>query len=532
MKRDIQQFKNSEFDVLVIGGGIYGAFMALDAALRGLSVALVEKNDFGSMTSANSLKIVHGGLRYLQSAGLKRMKESIRERSTLLRIAKHLVHPLPCLMPTKAFSLKGKLAMRAALFLNDLISFDRNQSLDHDKQLPNGRILSKGELRQLIPGLDEINFNGAALWYDAQIYNSERLILSVLKTAVQSGAVLANYVECKDFKIKDNRIVGIIAQDKLTDEEILIHSKITINCAGPWAMNLLEGHQNIQPRKKTKLTVGFNLIIKKQLFSKYALGISGKSRYYFLVPWKNHTLIGTEYLPFEGSPDNLSIGREKIETFLTIINQALPTMNLTYDDVIFCHQGLIPADESNHATGKIKIKKSYKIIDHQKENQIVGLLSVLGVKYTTARDIAEKTIDLALKKIGKERTPSRSSQTILHGGDVSARITPKDKLSEHLSRNHGSEYQTVLNYCKKNPTLAEQLSQDVPVIKAEVLHGIREEMAKKLSDIVFRRTELGSAGFPGEEALTACSEIMAQELEWSSSKAIEELTEVKKRFSK
>ena len=173
MIRNLSQLQGRKFDVLVVGGGIYGVCTAWDAALRGLSVALVEKGDFGSATSSNSLKIIHGGLRYLQHADLKRVRESTAERRTLMRIAPHLVHPMPCLMPTYGHALKGKEAMAVALFLNDLVCFDRNGLSDPQKHIPRGRVISKKECMSLIPGVNERELSGGALWYDCQLYNSE-----------------------------------------------------------------------------------------------------------------------------------------------------------------------------------------------------------------------------------------------------------------------------------------------------------------------------------------------------------------------
>ena len=172
MDRDLTQLANHKYDLIIIGGGIYGACVAWDATLRGLSVALVEKADFGHATSANSLKTIHGGLRYLQQLDIKRMRESIRERRTLMRIAPHLVHPLPCLMPTYGHLTKGRAVMALALKVNDLVSFDRNRLEDPQKHLPKGRVISRQECLQLLPNIVREGLTGGAVWHDAQVYNS------------------------------------------------------------------------------------------------------------------------------------------------------------------------------------------------------------------------------------------------------------------------------------------------------------------------------------------------------------------------
>ncbi|KAF5425645.1 MAG: glycerol-3-phosphate dehydrogenase, partial [Candidatus Methanomarinus sp.] len=190
MERDITRLSKKKYDVLIIGAGIYGAATAWDAASRGLSVALLDKNDFGSKTSFNSQKIIHGGLRYLQHGDFKRVRESACERTSLMRIAPHLVHPMPCLIPIYGQTMR--FIMPLALKTFDLFSYDRNTLKDPQKHIPNSRIVSKAECMQLIPGLMEDGLTGGSIWYDAQAYNTERLVLSFIRSAEKAGADVAN----------------------------------------------------------------------------------------------------------------------------------------------------------------------------------------------------------------------------------------------------------------------------------------------------------------------------------------------------
>ena len=199
MKRNLERLANQKFDVLVVGGGIHGAVAAWDAALRGLSIALIERGDFGSATSQNSLKIVHGGLRYLQDGNLSRIRTMARERTTWMRIAPHLVHPLACLTPTRHKLSRSRLVLGAGLVANDTLSFDRNRIADPEKYLPNGRLISQSELSNILPDYDVSNSTGAAVWHDAHIYNTERLLLELILSAVDVGAEVANYVEAIGF---------------------------------------------------------------------------------------------------------------------------------------------------------------------------------------------------------------------------------------------------------------------------------------------------------------------------------------------
>ena len=231
MKRNLERLANQKFDVLVVGGGIHGAITAWDAALRGLSVALIERGDFGGGTSQNSLKIIHGGLRYLQDGNLSRIRMMVRERTTWMKIAPHLIHPLPCLMPTTQKMSRSRLAMGLALMANDYLSFDRNQLDDPEKDLFDGMIVSQRELSRILPGYDVSTSTGGAVWYDAQIYNSERLLLEFIISAVQIGAEAANYVEAISFLQQGNEIIGVQAKDLQTGQIFDIQSKLVINCA-------------------------------------------------------------------------------------------------------------------------------------------------------------------------------------------------------------------------------------------------------------------------------------------------------------
>ncbi len=208
--------------------------MAWDATLRGLSVALVDKADFGAATSVNSLKMIHGGLRYLQHADFRRMRASIRERRTLMQIAPHLVAPLPVLLPTYGHGLQGKAVLAAALLLNDVIGWDRNRLCDPQKHIPRGRVISKRACLQQLPGLDPRGLTGGAIFYDAQVHHSERLTLAFLQSAAQAGAQLANYVEATGFHLDRDCVTGVSACDVLTGNRFDIRP-------GPWSMRLGPG---------------------------------------------------------------------------------------------------------------------------------------------------------------------------------------------------------------------------------------------------------------------------------------------------
>ena len=555
MKRNLNELVNREFDVIIVGGGIYGVMTAWDASLRGLRVALIEKGDFAGSTSSNSLKIVHGGLRYIQHADIKRMRESIRERRIMMKIAPHLVHPLPFVIPTYGHFIKGPEAMFVALKINDLISFDRNFLPDPQKRLPAGKVISKEECLRKIPGVDEENLTGGAIWYDAQLYNSERMIFSILRSASDSGTVAANYVEMKNFLLKDDRVVGVIAEDKLSGETFNIRGRLVINTTGPWINKILSILRKQKPVKRVTLAKMMNLVTRKFLdetsvgvYSKYEYKdkdavISKGSRLYFITPWQNLSLIGTAQMAYEGDPEDFRITRNDIETFMNEINEAYLPANLSMDDVLFYYGGLLPIEDNYDDPRNVTLTKHYELIDHKREDNLEGLLSVVSVKYTTARDVSEKVINLALQKLNMEKRPSLTARTPIYGGDIpffedylqsTLKNSPNgfsEKILRRLVYNYGTAHKDILKLVNEDADYAKPLHGNDEILKAEVIHGVREEMAQHLADVVLRRTDLGPSGLPDDSTLEDIAALMAKELGWDKKKIKEEIASTKKIYA-
>ena len=551
MRRDIQKLSNQVYDVVIVGAGIYGAIAAWDAVLRGLSVALIERSDFGSATSANSLKTIHGGLRYLQQLDVKRMRESIRERRILMHIAPHLVHPLPCIMLTYGHLTKGKEVMRVGMWMNDLIGFDRNQLNDPEKRIPRGRVVSLGECEKWIPRIDDRRFNGGALWYDAQMYNSDRMVISFVLSAVKEGASVANYVEATRFLLKNKKVIGIQACDKLSGQEFEIQAKVVLNCCGAWVDRLLNQINNGSLRKRFRLSTAMNLVVNRRLFPDCATGIPSQftfhrpddtlyrgSRILFFSPWRQFTLIGTRHRPYNENPDKNRILEEEVQEFLDEANKAFPAASIKREEVSFYHKGFLPMDGVHPKTGEVKLTKHYRIVDHSREDGIDGLISVVGVKFTTARDVAEKAINIISQKLGNKSLQCRSHNTRLVGGDIehfddyvkevhhhcSDRLDPA--VIDHLVYNYGSEYKRILQYVGEEPDFGKIVPGSKEVLIAEVIHAVREEIAQKLADVILRRTDLGSGQYPGKETIRACAEMMARECGWNKERMNREIEEV------
>jgi len=540
MKRDPAELSSREFDLLVIGGGIHGALAAWDATLRGLSVALIERGDFGSATSQNSLKIIHGGLRYLQDGNLSRIRTMARERTTWMKIAPHLVHPLTCLMPTRRKISRSRLALGGALVLNDLLSFDRNRFADPQKYLPAGKVISKQELSRLLPGYDLDRSTGAAVWHDAQIHNSERLLLEFILSAVEQGAEAANYVEATGFLKKESHIDGVRARDVLTGESFDIRAKIVVNCAGAWIEELLE---QADTSSEYSTSIAMNVIVD-QVWSRLAAGLpsrpeeGGRSQILFFVPWRNKTMIGTWHLPWKHSPDQFNMTEAVVAKFIAEINTAHPALNLSMDMVHHVTWGFLPVNRKDAHAIPVKLTRDGVVVDHQRKDGISGLVSVLGVKYTTARAVAEQAIDMAVEKLSLKTAKCQTQTRPVHGGQIEdfkaylKEATAKaprhisEETIEHLVYTYGSDYIRFLKDMIEQPASLKRIDPHLTVTRAEVIHAVRHEMAITLLDVVQRRTELGSSGLPPAEVLQRCAELMACELGWDFERQQQEIASV------
>jgi len=553
MNRELNAFSEREFDLLIVGAGIYGAAAAWDAALRGLSVALIDKGDFGGATSQNSLKIIHGGLRYLQQVDVVRMVESIRERRLLMAIAPHLVHPLCCVMPTTGFLMKGRPVMQIGLLINDIVGFNRNWTADPQKRIPRSRVVSKEVCMGLIPGLDDRKVTGGALWTDGQVYSTERLLLAFVVSAAQAGAVCANYAEAVRFLKVEDRVHGVEARDRLTGKAFEIRSKTVINASGGWVDSLLaKGVSNV---KRVRLSTAMNLVIRRDILPECAAGLTSHfqyrskdrrmtqgSRMLFMTPWHQITLVGTHHRPYDGDPDDMTVTEAEIQAFMDEVNAAYPGTVIRREDVGFFYKGFLPMDGIHSKTGEVQLTKHYRFYDHGREDGVSGLFSVVGVKYTTARDVAKKIVDLVCAKSKLKAKPSASHKTPVVGGDIErfgpflagalSKTPPgiSPDTQRHLVHQYGTEHKRILEWADKHPIWRKLLPGSKEVIAAEIIHAIREEAAVKLSDAVMRRTDLGAGGHPGDSCLKACAALMAQELGWDAAREKKEIDETKAVF--
>ena len=548
----LNRFKSikNEYDLIIIGGGIYGATLLWEATLRGLSAILVEKNDFCSATSANSLKIIHGGLRYLQSFDLKRIRESATEQNRWLETASHLVLPLPCIIPTYQKAKNSKLAMFAAFKLYKLICIG-NKNFSYPPT-QSGVILSKEKLHTLIPISNRSDITGGALWYDALMYNSERLALEFILSSIEHGAGAFNYLEFQDLIIRKGCVAGIRAFDKISFQKIVICSKTVVNASGPWINCVCDGSNTDSRKQRFHFAKAINLIIPRKI-SEYAFGLKDSSppiddyfqpnRFLFFVPWREATIIGTWYFKDITYNEDATLTETEYNRCIVQIQRLIPGLEVRQNEVCFVHSGLVPIDfdENNRL---FELRRNYSLIDHQREGGPDGFISVLGVKYTTARNVAALTVDLVLKKLNKKLNTNDCGNTLLASGKIknieefiqentkNNRYKLSDYTLRHLAYNYGKNYYHILKLISENSELGEQIPGSVEAIKAELTYCLKKESVCHLSDFILRRTGIGTVKKPKNETINFCADFMARDMDWSASQKREEINDLLKFYDR
>jgi glycerol-3-phosphate dehydrogenase len=555
MKRDLEKLQSSTFDLVIIGGGITGACLAHDAALRGFSVALIEKNDFGMSTSSASSKLLHGGIRYLQKLQFGKVRESARERTYFQVIAPHITTTIPFLIPTiKGSVMKGKAALLAGMAMYRMICSGLNGLIsDPSKKVDFGRLISKDAVLEMVPMLTSIDgLNGAHTLYETHMNSSERMTLAFVKSAVRNGAQAANHVEVTTFMSEGGRIVGVKGVDRLSGRELRVRAKLTINAAGPFLPAI---NSQLDSLKLSKQTTGFSKgvhIVVNQLEETYALALSsGKKteglvtrggRHIFMIPWRGRTLIGTTNVPFDGELDQVRVTRRDIDDFLQDINAIVPGISLARDDVHYAFAGLYPLISDEIKTDTYQGTGEYQVVDHSQQDGPEGIISVLGAKYTTARALAEQAIDTVSVKLLKGKSDCETATEPLFEGRIEALVPfvarKQSQYSDIVSAEtihdlvlaHGSEIDTVISYCRTHPGYLEKFSDQRETLVGEAAYAVEHEMACSLDDVIFARTGLGTIGHPGSEVLEHVCAVIGPLLGWDREQRAREIESVEQRY--
>jgi len=541
----LAQLGRETFDIVIIGGGVAGACAAWDASLRGLTVALIERADFGSGASAHSLKVLHGGIRYLQHLDIPRLRESCAERSAFLRIAPHLTRPLPFALPTFGYGLRGKFPLRAAFQLLNVFTGGRNDGIeDRAQHIPAPFVMSRREFVRRFPAFDEPGLTGAGVFYDGQMLNPARIVYSIVRSAQDAGAIALNYCAAERLLIRNQRVEGVAARDELSGASLDIRGKIVLNLTGPFAPALHQRAQGGNPIH-VPLSRDMAVVVKRKLLPEMGLGIQTRykdpdawlsrgNRHLFMAPWRNYTLIGVNSKVYDGDPYKLAVSEAEIQGFVDEIREAAPGLGVTRDDVAVVNAGLLPFGENQPGQKDLSFGKRSVLIDHAARDGLSGLITGMTVRWTMGRLLGEKAVDLVCEKLHIAARPCQTATTAVHGGDFSDR----DQLLHSIRAHAGSQLpeESIVHLADSFGTLSSELLKqsdgvamlcDGRTLIAEVRHAARNEMAVTLADIVLRRLDLGTGCEMGGKLLSECVSIAGEELGWDAERRLIEINRVK-----
>ncbi len=538
MERFLDRHNTGNFDLIVIGGGITGAALAYEASTRGLKVALFEKSDYGAATSSATSKLIHGGLRYLKNLELGLVRESLRERRILSNIAPNFVHPIPFMIPSFQGLKSHKWPLMAAMVLYDALSYDKGRTWDPAKRLPHFSSCSRAETMALEPCVKTEGLTGSTVYFDCQNIFPERMTLAFLKSAEAFGARLSNYARVVSFLREGERVAGVVVSDELTGREGRFRAPLTVNCAGPWADLVIRPATPDGTKHRIRRSEGIHIVTRKICREHAVTVLTAQNRHLMVMPWRGHSLIGTTDKEYFGHPDDYKVTATAIKQLLGDVNANFRGAGLKYEDVLFYYGGLRPLADTDTGSSYESSRK-YEIYDNADEG-LPGLFTVEGGKYTTSRQLAVEVLQKASRRLKKKLPAGVSSRRYLAGSRIRDMAAFGEELRSaypdfspatltYLGRNYGTESHAVLQLARKNGKLAEILTDEGEIL-AEVVYAVRQESAFSLSDVLFRRTGLGTLGHPGNTVLEKVVAAMAEELGWEEQKCRAEKQLVTKRF--
>ncbi|HEX8685397.1 MAG TPA: glycerol-3-phosphate dehydrogenase/oxidase, partial [Pyrinomonadaceae bacterium] len=474
------------FDAVIVGAGVNGCGVARDAAMRGLRVLLLDKGDVASGATAASTRLIHGGLRYLEHGEVGLVRESLRERETLLTtVAPHLVRPLPMLVPVYAGRRRGGLTIRAGMLAYDLLS--------SSKTLPRHRMLGAAEALRLAPGLEPEGLRGAALFYDAQVEYAERLALENALAARACGATVLTYARVERLLAEGGAARGVVFKDLLGGATHEARAPFVLNAAGPWVDAVLGG-LGAGGERLVGGTKGSHVVVHAfdgaPRAAVYAEAFED-GRPFFVVPWDDKLLVGTTDERYAGDPGGVRASEEEIEYLLRETNRVLPSARLTRDDVLYAYSGVRPLPRAEAGSEGAVTRRHFV-----RPSRVRGLYSVVGGKLTTYRSLSEEVVDLIFRFLGRTPPPCATARTPLPGAavedfeqferDFNARSTLPPKSTARLLKVYGVRALEVVWLARADAELSRVISEETGSIGAEVVHAFREEMAETLADCLLR----------------------------------------------
>ena len=525
--RQLERLASELFDVLVVGGGVTGCGVALDAASRGLSVALIEKRDFAAGTSSRSSKLIHGGLRYLERFDLGLVREALHERRLLTqRLAPHLVHPTPFLLPLE-HGLRDRAYLGAGLLLYDALAGAR-------PAMPRHRHLSLEACRRAVPSLKEGVVTGGIRYYDAQV-DDARFAVTLAGTASAQGACCVPAVEVTEFLHDGPSLAGVRARDLEGDAELDIRARVTINATGIWTteMERLAGVASPLPVRPSK---GVHIVVPRdRIDSELALILPTEKSVLFVLPWSTHWIIGTTDTPWEFGLDHPAASRADVDYLLEHAN-AILRRPLTTEDITAVYVGLRPLVAPD-TTETVAVSR-----EHVVRRSAPGLVSIAGGKYTTYRIMARDAVDVAARDLPFGVPPSHTEAVPLLGAVGSAQAALRARLHpaaaglapaqlDHLARRYGTLALRVLDLVAEDPSLGAPVDGAGAYLGAEVRFAVLNEAALHVDDVLTRRTHIAfEAPDRGRRAVEDVARLMAPALEWDEAAVSHEIEHYRSRL--
>ncbi len=513
------------FDLAIIGGGINGAAIARDAALRGMSVILLEKDDFASGTTSWATRLIHGGLRYLEHFEFALVQESLVERGRLLQNAPHLVDPVPLVLPVFRGSKHSPMKLRAGMRLYDF--FSRGDSL------PKHAWFSRKETGARWPELTMEGLLGSFRYFDAQATFPERMVIEQIASAMSFGAVTLNYARVTAFDTSGSVVTGVTFIDELTGQAHRVQARTVVNVAGPWVDQVLA---SLDPEPKRELggTKGSHIFLETtDAAPSDAIYAEAESdgRPFFIVPWNGLTMIGTTDLPFTGDLDDVVATEDEIDYLLRETKRLLPALDISRDCVLFTYSGVrpLPAVDAASPGG---VTRRHFLIDHSPVRQ--GLFSVIGGKLTTHRSLAEEVVDEIANELGNHEpcltrdlpfpnSPGAGLESLRE--ELMSSFGLSGAEAERLTSIYGTRARDIAELGASDAALGAPLADGSPTTGAEIVWAIQNEMAVGLTDAVVRRTVAAWTPDVGRAVAKAAAGIGQSHLGWSKDHAADELAE-------
>lgn len=494
--REPAEAARRRYNLIIVGGGMYGVMLALEASLRELSVLLLEKEDFGGATSYNSLRIVHGGLRDLQTLNLRRYWTFGRERRWFLEHFPNLVERLPVLIPLYQRGLLRTDLFKIAFLLDRVLLPRRDRTISGTQFFPPGKIISASEVKKHFPQVDDRGLSGGAFWYDAAIPDTQRLIIEVLLRVCRTGSVALNYMPAVELLQNQNQVVGVRSHDALHGMHYDFSSKVVINAAGPWCQDVALRFDQDIPGSYCP-SVAWNILFDQEAPSDCALGIrppASGEQLQFLHPWKGRLLAGTGHAPREAREEVPQPSLEEIHAHLDDLNEAIPKLQLAPEDILHVYAGYLPVQRNS----SVRLAKEDRFVDHGTHGGPVGLYSVQSTKLTAARRTAEKVLS--------EVFPDRS-------------VTPAGTKIYRNMQSKRTAKRGVWDYAWY-PNEESSSWRDV------LIQIIREESVHHLEDLILRRTSLGDNPVRALNLAPTICELF----DWNEARRREEIRRIEDHF--